>query len=81
MPVVALIESPAGVAVNESGLYLRANISYSYSISDCVNSCANIRIGPNSPVNFPKPFTPLWVCWFLPKITSPGVASAPVGVP
>ena len=57
--MVALIESPAGVAVNESGLYLRANISYSYSISDCVNSCAKIRIGPNSPVNFPKPFTPL----------------------
>ena len=38
IPEVGLIESPPGVAVNESGLYRRANISYSCSTSDCVNS-------------------------------------------
>ena len=34
IPVVELIESPPGVAVKESGLYRRANISYSNSTSD-----------------------------------------------
>ena len=64
IPVFKSISSPsagleafAGVAAKESGLYRSANISYSYSTSDCVNSCAKILIGPNSPVNFPKPST------------------------
>ena len=38
IPVAALIESPPGVAAKESGLYRSANMSYSYSTSDCVNS-------------------------------------------
>ena len=81
IPVVPINESPAGVAENEP-LYRRANISYSYSTSDCVNSWAKILIGPNSPTNFPVlPAVFILICC-LPKIMSPlACFNPPVGVP
>ena len=81
IPVATLIESPLGVDAKESGLYLRANISYSCSTSDCVKSTLNNLIGPNSPSNIEELVALFWVVWSLPKNTSPLSFNTPLTVP